>query len=511
MDVGRARDRRRDSAGWRSFPRRCRRHRPPSAATLTTARLPRMETRRLDVDHGPARAGLGGRSAERLAHDSRMARRPDKARPWTPRVAGQTFALLDSPRMVTARGRLALGAGCGARWASRVTGRGAGAMIGGLVSMTLDQLDPRPARRRPSHRRRDRHQRQVDDHQDDRCRAGHHGPRRHQRRGRQHGRRPHRGAGGRTEAPSWRRSRSTRCTCRTSWTPSGRAVVVLLNLSRDQLDRVGEINHIERTLRGGLARHPERGGRGQLRRRPHDLGGLRQPARGVGGRGRQLGERLGELPAQRRGHRARRIGHWYSTGTDFKRPTPQWSYDDTHVYGPDGSDAADDAGAAGRRQPRQRRRRPSRLPSPSAPIPRAAVAAVSAVDEVAGRYRTVQLGAAHRRGCCWPRTRRAGRRRCRWSTSTARVGGDRRQRSGARRRGPVVAVGRRLRALRRHGRRGRGRARHRPGGAARLRGRRAHPGARHDGGHRVVPARARRGRRQLHGVPAAEAAWPAMR
>ncbi len=35
------------------------------------------------------------------------------------------------------------------------------------------------------------------------------------------------------------------------------AVIVLLNLSRDQLDRVGEINHIERTLRGGLARHPD--------------------------------------------------------------------------------------------------------------------------------------------------------------------------------------------------------------------------------------------------------------
>ena len=35
------------------------------------------------------------------------------------------------------------------------------------------------------------------------------------------------------------------------------AVVVLLNLSRDQLDRVGEINHIERTLRTGLARHPQ--------------------------------------------------------------------------------------------------------------------------------------------------------------------------------------------------------------------------------------------------------------
>src|SRR4029078_8891335 len=38
------------------------------------------------------------------------------------------------------------------------------------------------------------------------------------------------------------------------------AVIVLLNLSRDQLDRVGEINHIERTLRGGLARNPSTGG-----------------------------------------------------------------------------------------------------------------------------------------------------------------------------------------------------------------------------------------------------------
>ena len=43
------------------------------------------------------------------------------------------------PGMVTTRGRVALAAGAGARWASRVTGRGAGAMIGGLVAMTLDK------------------------------------------------------------------------------------------------------------------------------------------------------------------------------------------------------------------------------------------------------------------------------------------------------------------------------------------------------------------------------------
>ena len=40
--------------------------------------------------------------------------------------------------MITARGRVALAAGSSARWASRLTGRGAGAMIGGLVAMTLD-------------------------------------------------------------------------------------------------------------------------------------------------------------------------------------------------------------------------------------------------------------------------------------------------------------------------------------------------------------------------------------
>ena len=46
-------------------------------------------------------------------------------------------------------------------------------------------------------------------------------------------------------------SKSTRCTSRMWPTPSIPAVIVLLNLSRDQLDRVGEINHIERPLRAG--------------------------------------------------------------------------------------------------------------------------------------------------------------------------------------------------------------------------------------------------------------------
>src|SRR5260370_19783978 len=40
---------------------------------------------------------------------------------------------------MTLRGRAALAAGSAARWASLATGRGAGAMIGGLVAMTLDR------------------------------------------------------------------------------------------------------------------------------------------------------------------------------------------------------------------------------------------------------------------------------------------------------------------------------------------------------------------------------------
>ena len=88
------------------------------------------------------------------------------------------------------------------------------------------------------------------------------------------------------------------------------SVIVLLNLSRDQLDRVGEINHIERTLRGGLARHPSTVVVANCDDVLMTSAAYDSPQRGVGRRGRRLGERLGELSALRRDHRARstRIG-----------------------------------------------------------------------------------------------------------------------------------------------------------------------------------------------------------
>ena len=73
---------------------------------------------------------------------------------------------------------------------------------------------------------------------------------------------------------------------------------------------------------------------------------------------------------------------WFSTGTDFKRPTPQWWYDDENLYGPDGLAL------------------PMTLALPGAvnrgnaaqAVAAAVALAVGSVAEVAGRYRTVELG-----------------------------------------------------------------------------------------------------------------------
>ena len=171
------------------------------------------------------------------------------------------------------------------------------------------------------------------------------------------------------------------------------AVVILLNLSRDQLDRVGEINVIERTLRGGLARHPKAVVVANcddvlMTSAAYDAPDVVWVAAGGAWANDSVScPRSGEVIVRDK-------GHWYSTGADFKRPSPHWWFDpedgDT-LYGPDGLAL------------------PMRLALPGAvnrgnaaqavaaavalgADPAAAVAAVSAVDEVAGRYRTVRVG-----------------------------------------------------------------------------------------------------------------------
>ncbi|SRX78727.1 putative ligase [Mycobacterium tuberculosis H37Rv] [Mycolicibacterium parafortuitum] len=169
------------------------------------------------------------------------------------------------------------------------------------------------------------------------------------------------------------------------------AVITLLNLSRDQLDRVGEINHIERTLRAGLARHPSAvvvANCDDVLMTSAAYGHPHVVWVAAGG-----GWASDSVSCPRSGETiVRDGGHWYSTGCEFKRPDPAWWYDDTHIHGPDGFTlpmALALPGAVNRGNATQAVAAAVTLGAD----PAAAVAAVSRVDEVAGRYRTVQIGA----------------------------------------------------------------------------------------------------------------------
>jgi lipid II isoglutaminyl synthase (glutamine-hydrolysing) len=167
-------------------------------------------------------------------------------------------------------------------------------------------------------------------------------------------------------------------------------VVVLLNLSRDQLDRVGEINTIERVLRAGLARRAATVVIANcddvlMTSAAYDCPNAVWVAAGGGWAGDSVScPRSGEVIV-------RDNTHWYSTGTDFKRPTPHWWFDDDTIYGPDGLALPMKLklpGAVNRGNATQ---------AVAAAValgvdPAVAVAAVSSVDEVAGRYRTVAIG-----------------------------------------------------------------------------------------------------------------------
>lgn len=168
------------------------------------------------------------------------------------------------------------------------------------------------------------------------------------------------------------------------------AVVVLLNLSRDQLDRVGEINHIERTLRGGLARHPGAVVVANcddvlITSAAYDSPHVVWVAAGGSWSNDSVScPRSGDVIV-------REQSHWYSTGADFQRPSPQWWYDDDSIYGPDGLVLPMTLALPGTIN------RGNATQAVAAAValgadPAAAVAAVSGVDEVAGRYRTVRVG-----------------------------------------------------------------------------------------------------------------------
>ena len=300
---------------------------------------------------------------------------------------------------MTVRARAALALGSAARWASRVTGRGAGAMIGGLVAMKLDRsiLGQLGTGRRTvvvtGTNGKSTTTRMVAA-----ALGTLGGP---QAAGGRHQRVATNSEGANMDAGLVAALAADRDATLAALEVDemhvphvadaiGPAVFVLLNLSRDQLDRVGEINHIERTLRAGLARHPAAVVIANcddvlMASAAYDCPNVVWVAAGGGWSGDSVScPRSGEVIV-------REGAHWYSTGTDFKRPTPQWSVDSEMLHGPAGVALPMSLalpGAVNRGNAAQAVAAAVAMGADAA----AAVAAVSAVDEVAGRYRTVRIG-----------------------------------------------------------------------------------------------------------------------
>ena len=290
---------------------------------------------------------------------------------------------------VSLRGRLALGAGSAARWASRVTGRGAGAMIGGLVAMSSDKsILGQLGKGRRSVIVTGTNGKSTTTRMTAAALATL-GPVATNAEG------ANMDAGLVAALAGARRAELAALEVDEMHVPHvsdavSPAVIVLLNLSRDQLDRVGEINHIERTLRAGLARHPDAVVIANcddvlMTSAAYDCPNVVWVAAGGSWAGDSVScPRSGEIIV-------RDGSHWYSTGTDFKRPTPQWTYDDTDIHGPDGFTLPMTLalpGAVNRGNATQAVAAAVALGAD----PARAVAAVSTVDEVAGRYRTVTIG-----------------------------------------------------------------------------------------------------------------------
>ncbi len=178
------------------------------------------------------------------------------------------------------------------------------------------------------------------------------------------------------------------------------SAVVLLNLSRDQLDRVGEINAVERRLREGLARHPgtvlvANADDVLVSSVAFDAPDVVWVGAGAGWTNDSAGcPRCGEPVV----HAAATGGpvqdphpHWHCSGCDLARPQTHWSVDGDVLSGPGGFTAVLNLRIPGR----------ANLGNAAQAVagavavgvdPSAAVHAVGTVTEVAGRYRTVVRG-----------------------------------------------------------------------------------------------------------------------
>ncbi|MCP1388179.1 MurT ligase domain-containing protein [Corynebacterium sp. TA-R-1] len=171
---------------------------------------------------------------------------------------------------------------------------------------------------------------------------------------------------------------------------------VLLNLSRDQLDRVGEINAIERALRAAVMAHPEATVIANcddvlITSVAWDHPNVVWVAAGAGW--------LGDSVTNPRsgGHVVRTDEDWYAVeplpdGTEFRRPAPHYRVTDEGLEVRGGDVVKLELQLPGRAN-RGNAAQAIACAVEAFDVPLAdAVAAAEAVDNVAGRYTTVELG-----------------------------------------------------------------------------------------------------------------------
>ena len=167
-------------------------------------------------------------------------------------------------------------------------------------------------------------------------------------------------------------------------------VIVLLNLTRDQLDRVGEINMIERKLRQTIVENPQATVIANcddvlVTSAAWDAKKVVWVAAGAGWAGDAAScPRTGD-PILWEGE------HWRNTSGDFYRPEPDWWFDEQYLYGTDGQQFRLELSLPGQAN------RGNAAEAVAAAVAMgvsgtSAAQAVREVKQIAGRYQTVQLG-----------------------------------------------------------------------------------------------------------------------
>ena len=169
--------------------------------------------------------------------------------------------------------------------------------------------------------------------------------------------------------------------------------LVLLNLTRDQLDRVGEINSIERKLRAAVEAHPDMTVIANcddvlVSSVAFDAPNVVWVSAGPGWVGDSVSNPRGD------GYIVRTDDDWYATkpladGREFRRPTPHWTVTDEGLTGPDGTLHSLQLALPGRANRGNAAQAIAGAVEAFGVDKHAAIAAAERVDDVAGRYTTI--------------------------------------------------------------------------------------------------------------------------